>query len=73
MELFNLEWDNSKKLSWNDLIDLILRKYGQFNIEQTDEVVIARILNSLSKVLKFKGLYQAKHERPDNSEGLILF
>ena len=32
LDLFNLEWATFKQMSWNDLVELILAKYWQFNI-----------------------------------------
>ena len=73
LDLFNLEWDTFKLMSWNDLVEIILAKYYQFGIEETDEVLANRVVNSLSKTLNFKGPYQSKHERMDNFEAFILW
>ena len=73
LDLFNLNWNTFKLMSWNDLVELILQKYWQFGIEETDEVLANRVVNSLSKTLNFKGPYQSKYERMDNFEAFILW
>lgn len=72
-ELFNVIFSNFGKLSWHDIVDLILRKYWQPNIEEGNDVRAARIYSSTSAILKKNGPFQSDNSRTDNYERFIIW
>jgi len=72
-DLFNIKCSNFGKLSWHDIVDLILRKYWQLNIEEEEDVRAARIHNSLSAILRNNGPFQLDINKVDNHDRFIIW